>query len=159
MTVSAICDRLCKTLRASTKPLRHDQWLARVSTLGSLRPGTVDKALDKVAEIAPEIKTDREHAMAFKLPTAISSQGQDVFPNFETGYKIYRYWREHGQFPTTATNKEFTDLYGEGSKADKQALLWYVEQHLFQMGGAPSTSYDYLDAAHTLVRKVKTGQI
>jgi C-terminal processing protease CtpA/Prc len=53
------------------------------------------------------------------------------------------------------------NLKGAGldiNHADKQALLWYLEQRLFQGPNAKS-SMDYLDAAHVLTRKVKNGEI
>jgi hypothetical protein len=46
------------------------------------------------------------------------------------------------------------------SHANNQAVLWYIEQALFRLGGSRNrASYDYLDAAHRLVRKVKSGHL
>jgi hypothetical protein len=46
------------------------------------------------------------------------------------------------------------------SHANNQAVLWYIEQALFRLGGSRNrASFDYLDAAHRLVRKVKTGKL
>jgi hypothetical protein len=59
-------------------------------------------------------------------------------------------------------NKVMDEVAGNMSKAginisnaDRQALLWYLEQRMFQGVSGSSTSYDYLDAAHHLVRRVK----
>jgi len=56
-----------------------------------------------------------------------------------------------------------TQLRDAGVKltnADKQALLWFVEKDLFRQAGSNSkVNADYLDAAHRLVRKVKSGQL
>jgi hypothetical protein len=38
-------------------------------------------------------------------------------------------------------------------------LLWYLEQRMFQGVSGSSTSFDYLDAAHHLVRRVKNGEM
>ena len=46
------------------------------------------------------------------------------------------------------------------SHANNQAVLWYLEQRLFRKAGSRNrASYDYLDAAHRLVRKVENGQL
>ena len=38
--------------------------------------------------------------------------------------------------------------------------LWFIEQKLFQMGGSRNrASFDYLDASHRLVRKIKSGEL
>jgi hypothetical protein len=73
---------------------------------------TVDRSLRKIGEVAPAIFTDPEHALAFKLATAITSQGQDVFPNFESGYLAYRHWAKTGEMPTDAS------IFGGGSKSE-----------------------------------------
>jgi hypothetical protein len=79
---------------------------------------TVDKALDKISEVAPEIKTDPAHAMAMRLAMAVTSQGQKVIPNFESAYKIYRYWKENkGKFPVMDP-EEWKDRFGGGTKRD-----------------------------------------
>jgi hypothetical protein len=44
--------------------------------------------------------------------------------------------------------------------ADAQAVLWAVEQKLFQPAGSRNRgSYDYLDSAWRTTRKVKTGEL
>lgn len=44
--------------------------------------------------------------------------------------------------------------------AANQAVLWFIEQKLFQMGGSRNRpSFDYLDASHRLVRKIKSGEL
>jgi hypothetical protein len=45
------------------------------------------------------------------------------------------------------------------TNADRQALLWYLEQRMFHGVSGSSTSFDYLDAAHHLVRRVKNGEM
>jgi hypothetical protein len=69
---------------------------------------TVDKSLRHISRIAPKILSDPEHALAFKLATAITSQGQDVFPNFESGYMAYRHWAKTGKMPVDPA------LFGKG---------------------------------------------
>ncbi len=85
----------------AAEALTHDAMhaLASKSTAYGWYDRTVDKAINKIAEIAPDILTNREDELAFKLATAICSQGQDVFPNFDSGYLAYRYWKIHRKFP------------------------------------------------------------
>jgi hypothetical protein len=78
---------------------------------------TVDKAMNKIAEVAPEIKSDPAHAMALRLAMAVTSQGQKVVPNFESAYKIYRYWKQTGKFPVMDPD-EWKDQFGGGTKRD-----------------------------------------
>ena len=93
--------------------LMHDTMraLAKNSSAFGWYDRTVDKSLNKVGEIAPKILSDPEHALAFKLATAITSQGQDVFPNFESGYLGYRHWVKTGKLPEDAK------VFGGGTKA------------------------------------------
>lgn len=95
---------------------------------------TVDKAMEKMAEIAPDIKTNQHDAMAMRLAMAVTSQGQKVIPNFETAYKIYRYWKQNGRFPVMDAN-EWNDQFGGGPKRDamiknmaKLNKLWYASK-------------------------------
>jgi hypothetical protein len=62
----------------------------------------VRKTINKTAEILPEIKTDPNTELAFKIGLAVTSQKQDVFPNAEDAYHVTRYWMKHGEFPTEA---------------------------------------------------------
>jgi hypothetical protein len=74
---------------------------------------TVRKTINKTAEILPKIKTDPLHELAFKIGLAATSQGQDVFPNAESAYHVYKYWEKHGEFPT---ERKF---FGGGTKAEQ----------------------------------------
>jgi beta-N-acetylglucosaminidase len=84
----------------------------RPSTAYGWYDRTVRKTMAKVGEIAPEILTDPDHAMAFKLALAITSQGQDVFPNAESAWHIYQHWLKHGEMPTDRK------VFGGGIKAE-----------------------------------------
>src|SRR4029077_5231949 len=76
----------------------------------------VRKTLAKISQIAPKILSDPENGLAFKLGTAITSQGQDVFPNAVSGWHVYRHWLQNGGkaggLPTDAK------VFGGGPKAD-----------------------------------------
>jgi hypothetical protein len=97
--------------------LTHDvlHGLAKNSAASDWYDDTVDKSLNHIGQIAPKILTDKDHEMAFKLATAITSQGQDVFPNFESGYHAYRHWHRTGKMPEDAS------VFGGGPKA--QAMI------------------------------------
>jgi hypothetical protein len=84
----------------------------RPSTAYGWYDRTVRKTMAKIGEIAPEILTDPDHAMAFKLALAITSQGQDVFPNAESAWHIYQHWLKHGEMPTDRK------VFGGGIKAE-----------------------------------------
>jgi hypothetical protein len=73
---------------------------------------TVRKAMAKVGQIAPKILTDPDHALAYKLGLAITSQGQDVFPNAESAWHIYQHWLKNGEMPTDRK------VFGGGTKAE-----------------------------------------
>lgn len=77
---------------------------------------TIRKTMAKMGEIAPKILTDPAHALAFKLALAITSQGQDVFPNAESAWHIYQHWvgngAKEGGMPVTR------DVFGGGTKAE-----------------------------------------
>jgi hypothetical protein len=92
--------------------LTHDAMheLARGSNAYGWHDRTVDKSIKKISEVAPDILTNKTDELAFKLATAITSQGQDVFPNFESGYLAYRHWKTTGEMPTDAT------IFGGGAK-------------------------------------------
>lgn len=59
---------------------------------------TVDRSLHKVSEVAPDILKNEEDRLAYLLSTAITSQGQEVIPNWQSGYLNYRHWKKHGEF-------------------------------------------------------------
>jgi hypothetical protein len=74
---------------------------------------TIRKSLKKAAEIAPKILTDPAHALAFKLARAITSQGQDVFPNTESTWAAYRHFVKTGKLP------ESREIFVGGLKAEQ----------------------------------------
>jgi hypothetical protein len=84
----------------------------RPSTAYGWYDRTVRKTMAKIGEIAPEILTDPDHALAFKLALAITSQGQDVFPNAESAWHIYQHWLKHDEMPTDRK------VFGGGIKAE-----------------------------------------
>src|SRR5215469_6213008 len=90
---------------------------------------TIKKSLKKASEIAPKILTDPTHELAFKLAWAITSQGQDVFPNTESTWAAYRHFVKTGRLP------ESRDVFGGGLKADqmeenfaKVNKLWHGDE-------------------------------
>jgi hypothetical protein len=56
----------------------------------------VTGALDHMADIFPEIVAPGKHQMMFKAALAISSDGQDVLPNFRMAVEIYERWKKTG---------------------------------------------------------------
>tara|TARA_Y100000004_G_scaffold47959_1_gene52803 strand:+ start:1730 stop:10168 length:8439 start_codon:yes stop_codon:yes gene_type:complete len=65
---------------------------------------SIQEAIDAVATIYPEIKTDRNHRAAYSMAVSITSQGVNVERNANIGLAIYEHWRQNGKFP----------IYGEG---------------------------------------------
>ena len=55
-------------------------------------------AMEIMSEVHPELKTDAESIMAFKLALAITSNGNKVNQNFEAADSVYREWKETGKF-------------------------------------------------------------
>lgn len=55
-------------------------------------------AMEIMSEVHPELKTDAESIMAFKLAVAITSNGNKVNQNFEAADSVYREWKETGKF-------------------------------------------------------------
>ena len=55
-------------------------------------------AMEIMSEIHPELKTDPEATMAFKMAVAITSNGNKVNENFEAADSVYREWKETGKF-------------------------------------------------------------
>lgn len=71
-----------------------------------------DAAMRYVADhVDSSILANPENTLYYKMAQAVSSNGQDVFANAETGYMAYKFWREHGELPT-----EQKDLVGGGIK-------------------------------------------
>jgi len=81
---------------------------------------TVRKTMAKLGKIAPEILKDPDHELAYKLALAITSQGQDVFPNAESAWHIYNHWRQHYD-PSKQNGALPTDrkIFGGGIKAEQ----------------------------------------
>ena len=68
---------------------------------------SVERAIDAVAQLYPEVATDPEHRSAFAAALAITSQKIVVDRNSQLGLATYEFWRENGRFP----------LFGEGDAA------------------------------------------
>jgi hypothetical protein len=82
---------------------------------------TVDKALRHVADrLDPSILHDPTNAMWFKLATAVTSQGQNVFDNFDSGFRAYQSWKKTGKLPTDPK------VFGGGTKS--QAMVKNFER-------------------------------
>jgi hypothetical protein len=91
---------------------------------------TIRKALKKAGEIAPKIATDKDHDLAFKLAWAITSQGQDVFPNTESTWAAYHHFVKTGRLP------ESREIFGGGLKAEQMEenfakinKLWHGDEN------------------------------
>lgn len=65
----------------------------------------IQAAIDSVAEMYPEVATDREHRSAFSLALAITSQGIVVSRNSRLGLAAYEFWRDNGRFPVFGEGK------------------------------------------------------
>lgn len=61
---------------------------------------TVKEALEVLALLHPEIKTDPKARLAFKCALAITSNGMKVDKNFELAETAYAEWKKTGQMPT-----------------------------------------------------------
>lgn len=61
---------------------------------------TVNEALEIVALLHPEIKTDQPSRLAFKTALAITSNGLKVNKNFELAEAAYAQWKRTGRMPT-----------------------------------------------------------
>jgi len=90
----------------------------------------VSKTFDKMEEVAPKIKTDPLHNLAFRLGLAITSQGQKVPENAESSWHTYNYWQQHQNdarpFPESnehigAGGKEITQIENNFRKVND---LW-----------------------------------
>ena len=55
---------------------------------------SIQDAIDAVATIYPEIKTDRNHRAAYSMAVSITSQGVNVERNANIGLAIYEHWRQ-----------------------------------------------------------------
>ena len=74
---------------------------------------TVDRSINHVAQrLDPTILSNPENQRMFKLAVAITSQGQKVHPNFESGYLAYQHWKQTGEMPTSR------DVFGGGVNAE-----------------------------------------
>jgi hypothetical protein len=68
---------------------------------------SVERAVNAVAQLYPEVATDPDHRSAFAAALAITSQKIIVDRNSQLGLATYEFWRENGRFP----------LFGEGDAA------------------------------------------
>jgi hypothetical protein len=86
---------------------------------------TVGKTVNKMGEVAPEILTNPDSELAFKLALAATSQGQEVNPNAESSWHAYQYWKKHGKLPEDVRNfgdgQKYTQMEGNFRKLNE---LW-----------------------------------
>jgi hypothetical protein len=60
----------------------------------------VDAAMDQLKRIDPSIGTNKTNDLMLKLSMAVTSQGQKVHPNFESGWSAFSHFKENGVLPT-----------------------------------------------------------
>lgn len=60
----------------------------------------VDAAMDQLKRIDPSIGTNKVNDLMLKLSLAVTSQGQKVHPNFESGWNAFSHFKENGVLPT-----------------------------------------------------------
>lgn len=118
----------------AAKALTHDVMHALSNNSSALGwyGETVRKAFDKFSEIAPELKTDKASNLAFRIALAVTSQGQDVFANAGSAWKVYQYWKEHGTFPTDKAK----EIFGGGIKAPQMLFNFAKANRLWNQHGS-----------------------
>jgi hypothetical protein len=123
--------------------LLHDVMhsLSRNSNAVGWYSETVRKAFDKFSEIAPELKTDRASNLAFRLALAITSQGQNVFDNADSAWKVYQYWRQRGKFPT----ENAKEVFGGGIKSPQMEFNFAKANRLWKEHGSAEKFEDWLN--------------
>jgi hypothetical protein len=120
---------------------------------------SVRKTIDKVSEIAPEIKTDPASNLAYRIALAVTSQGQKVPNNADSTWHAYKYWQKHGVLPTNNAN------VAAGGKEIKQIMnnlrkmndLWAHHEKEFQEGRSPLRGYEKLN--EILTTPITKGQL
>ena len=81
---------------------------------------TVEKALNIIGLIHPEINTDPDAKFAFTWALAVTSNGMKVDKNFELAEQAYRQFKQTGKMPTNIQA-------GEAQEAINQGLNTYNE--------------------------------
>jgi len=61
----------------------------------------MDKAIDLLSKLYPDLKKDPVHNQVFKIALAIRSNGADVDANLDMAITSYQYWVENGVLPTS----------------------------------------------------------
>jgi len=142
-----------------------------IANLRSLK--TVDR--EKILQVAPTIAAwaDREHKRYAKgvgytrsYPKELKSAATSLAKNIDLNLT------ELADAPRgPVQRKQWRDIFArvkdnlakagiETNQANLQAILWFAEQQLFQLSGSrKKANADYLDAAHRVVRKIKSGEL
>jgi len=147
-------------------PEEQEKMKAEIAALHSAGPGLTR---EEAIRLAPTIGAwaDKAHNTFIKseglkgsynpaLATRENLTGKNIDLNLHglsddpRGIPERKQWREVIKEVDSNLRKHGIEI----NNADKQALLWYLEQQLFQ-GEDASSSEDYLTAAHHLVRRVK----
>ena len=103
---------------------------------------SVERAIDEVAKIYPEVRTDPEHRNAFAIALALTSQGIKVDRNSAIGLGTYEFWRDNGRFPE----------FGEGTAAPAIATNFKfanILQKAFDKPGRNFRFRDFLQSQYT----------
>lgn len=96
---------------------------------------SVERAIDAVAQMYPEIRSDSEHRSAFSTALAITSQGITVDRNSALGLGAYEFWRENGRFPE----------FGEGEAAGAIKANFRTANKLMKAFNAPGRNFRFAD--------------
>jgi len=81
----------------------------------------MQNAINIIAEIHPEILTDKDAETRFKVALSVTSNGTDVILNTEFGELVYNYYKENGKFP------EDWEIYGAQHGAVNEGFKRYNE--------------------------------
>jgi hypothetical protein len=75
---------------------------------------TVEKALNIIGLMHPEINTDPDAKFAFTWALAVTSNGMKVDKNFELAEQAYRQFKENGKMPTDIQAGEAQEAINQG---------------------------------------------
>ncbi|HEX4715485.1 MAG TPA: hypothetical protein VH164_11210, partial [Ktedonobacteraceae bacterium] len=172
--LSQLKDLLDSGKLSNVPPERAAKMAQELGSLQKVPQGKLDRPTAKA--LAPEIYGwAREQHKIYQKSYGSSQRG--YHPDFKTPENVAAKKLDEGvtglsDDPRTASERDhWRDIMARAdsqlkaakvhlTNADKQALLWFDIKDLFKMGGSPQKAKaDYLDAAHRLVRKVRSGEL
>ena len=80
---------------------------------------TIDKTIEMLGELYPEIKTDSNARTAFLLSLAITSQNMAVPDNLALAEKAYKFYRDNGRFKEEGSGDKKKSMKANFVKANK----------------------------------------